>query len=59
MRPAEDDHIVMKRRDSGFQDTELDLWLRSIYIDTIIFTGVDTGICVENTLTDGFNMVMM
>ena len=55
LRPAENDHIVVKRRDSAFQDTELDLWLRSIYVDTIIFTGVDTGICVENTLTDAFN----
>ncbi|MFC1893018.1 cysteine hydrolase family protein [Chloroflexota bacterium] len=56
LQPAEGEHIVVKRRDSAFQDTELDLWLRSIYVDTIIFTGVDTGICVENTLTDGFNM---
>ena len=55
LKPAEGDHIVVKRRDSAFQDTELDLWLRSIYVDTVIFTGVDTGICVENTLTDAFN----
>ena len=54
--PEEGDHIVIKRRDSAFQDTELDLWLRSIYADTIIFTGVDTAICVENTLTDAFNI---
>ena len=52
LRPEEDDHIVIKRRDSAFQDTELDLWLRSIYVDTVICTGVDTAICVENTLTD-------
>ena len=56
LRPAEGDHIVVKRRDSAFQDTELDLWLRRAFVDTLIFTGVDTGICVENTLTDGFNM---
>ncbi len=55
LRPAEGDHIVVKRRDSAFQDTELDLWLRSTYVDTVICTGVDTGICVENTLTDAFN----
>jgi len=54
--PKEGDHIVVKRRDSAFQDTELDLWLRSIYADTVIFTGVDTAICVENTLTDAFNI---
>lgn len=56
LKPEEGDHVVVKRRDSAFQDTELDLWLRSSYVDTLIFTGVDTGICVENTLTDGFNM---
>ncbi len=55
LKPQKDDHIVVKRRDSAFQDTELDLWLRSLYVDTIIVTGVDTAICVENTLTDGFN----
>jgi len=55
LKPGKDDHIVVKRRDSAFQDTELDLWLRSSYADTIIFTGVDTVICVETTLTDAFN----
>lgn len=56
LKPTSDDHIVIKRRDSAFQDTELDLWLRSIYADTVIVTGVDTAICVENTLTDAFNI---
>jgi len=56
LQPAEEDHIVLKRRDSAFQDTEIDLWLRSAYVDTLIITGVDTGICVDNTLMDGFNM---
>ena len=55
LKPEEGDHIVIKRRDSAFQDTELDLWLRSIYADTVIFTGVDTAICVDNTLMDAFN----
>ena len=56
LQPTSGDHIVVKRRDSAFQDTELDLWLRSIYVDTIVCTGVDTAICVENTLTDAFNI---
>lgn len=56
LRPAEGDHIVVKRRDSSFQDTELDLWLKSAHVDTLIITGVDTGICVDNTLADGFNL---
>ena len=56
LQPTIDDHIIIKRRDSAFQDTELDLWLRSSYINTIICTGVDTAICVENTLEDAFNI---
>jgi ureidoacrylate peracid hydrolase len=56
LKPTNTDHIVIKRRDSAFQDTELDLWLRSAYVDTVIITGVDTAICVENTLTDAFNI---
>ena len=53
--PTENDHIVIKRRDSAFQDTEFELWLKSIGADTIIYTGVDTCICVENTIEDAFN----
>ncbi len=56
LKPTEGDYIVVKRRDSAFQDTEIDLWLRSAYVDTLIITGVDTGICVDNTLMDGFNL---
>jgi ureidoacrylate peracid hydrolase len=56
LKPAKDDYIVIKRRDSAFQDTELDLWLRSSYTDTVIITGVDTAICVDNTLMDAFNI---
>ena len=55
LRPAKGDHVVIKRRDSAFQDTELELWLKSIGADTIIYTGVDTCICVENSIRDGFN----
>ncbi len=55
LRPTKDDLIVVKRRDSAFQDTELELWLRSLGADTVILTGVDTCICVENSIREGFN----
>ncbi|MBN1188179.1 MAG: cysteine hydrolase [Dehalococcoidales bacterium] len=55
LKPQEDDYIVRKRRDSVFQDTEIQLWLRSMKIDTIIFSGIDTSICVESSLRDAFN----
>ena len=53
--PSKGDLVVVKRRDSAFQDTEFELWLRSIGADTIIYTGVDTCICVENSIREGFN----
>ena len=55
LKPGDGDLIVHKRRDSVFQDTEFALWLRSMRIDTIIFSGVDTSICVESSLRDAFN----
>ena len=55
LTPTEDDHIVVKRRDSAFQDTEFELWLKSVGADTVIYTGIDTCICVENSLREGFN----
>jgi ureidoacrylate peracid hydrolase len=55
LKPQDDDLVVQKRRDSIFQDTEFELWLRSLNIDTIVFTGIDTSICVESSLRDAFN----
>ena len=55
IKPNENDHIIIKRRDSAFQDTELRVWLQSVEINTLIFCGVDTSICVETSLREGFN----
>lgn len=55
LKPSADDHVVIKRRDSVFQDTEVEVWLRSLGIDSIIFSGIDTSICVESSLRDAFN----
>jgi ureidoacrylate peracid hydrolase len=48
--------VVIKRRDSAFHDTEIGVWLRSLNIDTLIFCGIDTSICVETSLRDAFNI---
>ncbi|HZD42301.1 MAG TPA: cysteine hydrolase [Terriglobales bacterium] len=55
IRPEPDDFIVEKRRDSVFQDTEFDLWLKAFRADTVIFCGIDTYICVESSVRDAFN----
>jgi ureidoacrylate peracid hydrolase len=54
--PADSDHVVIKRRDSAFQDTELRVWLQSEGVNTLIICGVDTSICVETSLRDAFNI---
>ena len=56
IEPADSDHVVIKRRDSAFQDTELRVWLQSEGINTLIICGVDTSICVETSLRDAFNI---
>ena len=56
IKPTEEDHIILKRRDSAFQDTELRVWLQSIRVNTLIFCGIDTSICVESSLRDAFNL---
>lgn len=56
IKPTIKDYVVIKRRDSAFMDTELRVWLQSAGINTLIFCGVDTSICVETSLRDGFNM---
>jgi ureidoacrylate peracid hydrolase len=55
LAPRPEDYIVEKRRDSVFQDTEFDLWLKAFRADTIVFAGIDTYICVESTVRDAFN----
>ncbi|HJU95617.1 MAG TPA: isochorismatase family cysteine hydrolase [Nitrososphaera sp.] len=55
IKPSTMDHVVIKRRDSAFQDTEIGVWLKSIGIDTLVFCGIDTSICVEASLRDAFN----
>ena len=56
LKPRENEHVVIKRRDSAFQDTELRVWLQSLGINLLVFTGIDTSICVETSLRDGFNI---
>jgi ureidoacrylate peracid hydrolase len=56
IKPLSVDHIVIKRRDSAFHDTEIEVWLRSLGVDTLIFCGIDTSVCVETSLREAFNI---
>ena len=52
LKPEGDEYVVQKRRHSGFQYTDLDLYLREEKIDTVVLTGVWTDMCVRSTATD-------
>jgi len=54
LAPTEVDHIVYKRRYSGFFETDLDLLLRELEADTLVLTGVSTNVCVQHTAADAF-----
>ena len=48
------DFVVPKRRYDGFFQTDLDLLLRELGVDTIIAVGADTNICVLQTLAGAY-----
>jgi len=45
---------IPKRRFSGFFNTDLDLSLKDMEVDTVIVIGVVTNICVRSTVHDAF-----
>jgi ureidoacrylate peracid hydrolase len=52
--PAPDELVIEKRRYSAFFQTDLELNLRTMGVDTLVITGVHTNICCEATGRDGF-----
>ena len=56
LKPKEKDPVIIKRRDGAFLDTDFRIMLQSQGINFLIFTGIDTSICVETSLREGFNL---
>ena len=54
LKPDPTDLIVVKRRFSGFFETDLDLTLKDLGVSTLIVMGVVTNICVRSTIHDAF-----
>ena len=54
LAPVKGDLFVVKRRYSGFFQTDLDLTLRDLQIESLIVMGVVTNICVRSTVHDAF-----
>ena len=54
LKPEKTDTVIEKRWYSGFVDTRLPEVLKKIGVDTLIFTGVSTDICVQNNVADAY-----
>ena len=54
VKPEEGDYIVLKRRYSGFYQTDLDLLLRELSVKRVFITGLLTNICVLFTAVDAY-----
>ncbi len=50
--PKPGEKVVRKTRVGAFARTDLDAWLRSLSIDTLILTGISTSGVVLSTVTD-------
>ncbi len=48
------DYILDKTRYSSFYNTNLEVILRGLAVDTLVICGVTTEICVESTIRDAF-----
>jgi len=54
LAPQPDDIYVVKRRYSGFFNTDLDLTLKDLGVEAVVVMGVVTNICVRSTVHDAF-----
>ena len=50
----ENDYVILKRRYSSFFQTDLDLLLKELGIDTVIITGLHTHMCCRHTAADAY-----
>jgi ureidoacrylate peracid hydrolase len=52
--PGPNEYVIDKIRFDGFHGTEMESLLRCMGIDTLVFTGIATNICVESTVRAAF-----
>lgn len=53
--PTPSDKVVLKTRYSAFWQTDLNSWLKTKGIDSLVVTGLTTECCVESTVRDAFH----
>ena len=50
IRPEKGDKVIVKRYPNSFLETELDAYLKSLQIDTLLVCGMMTHMCVDTTV---------
>ena len=48
--PRPEDKVIIKRYPNSFLETELDTYLKSLKIDTLVICGMITHMCVDTTV---------
>jgi len=54
LQPVTGEYTIRKTRMSAFMQTELDLMLRTLSVDTVIVAGIQTPNCIRTTVFDAF-----
>jgi nicotinamidase-related amidase len=54
LKPEKNDIVIEKQWYSAFVDTQLPEILTQMNVDTLIFTGVSTDICVQNNVASAY-----
>lgn len=54
LTPAEQDYVVPKRRYSGFYQTDMEMLLQELGVDTVIITGLHAHMCCRHTAADAY-----
>ncbi len=54
LAPQAGEHIVLKRRYSGFWGTDLDMRLRELGVDGVIICGLLVNLCIQHTACDAY-----
>jgi len=54
LAPNDNEYVLRKRRYSAFYQTDLEIVLRNLDVDTLIICGTVTNICCESTARDAY-----
>lgn len=55
LEPADGEKVILKRRYSGFYQTDLELTLRNLGVEQLVISGVLTNVCPFATAVDAFS----